>query len=66
MRDCVMPVWRKASNSDGHGACVEVAVFPDGTIGIRDSKNPVGSKLVLVPPAWMAFLTATKAGHFDL
>ena len=58
--------WRKASRSDGHGACVEVAVLQNGMIGVRDSKNPAGSKLPLTFPAWAAFLTETKDGRFDL
>jgi len=58
--------WRKASQSNGSGgACVEVAMFEDGTIGIRDSKNPTGPKLFLTRPSWTAFLSDTKAGQLD-
>jgi hypothetical protein len=60
------PVWRKASQSDGSGACVEVAVFQDGTIGVRDSKNPDGPKFVLTRTIWMALLAEAKKGRFDL
>jgi hypothetical protein len=61
-----IPIWRKARLSDGQAMCVEFAMFKDDTIGIRDSKNPTGSKLQLTRPAWTAFLTDAKAGRFDL
>jgi hypothetical protein len=65
MRNHMATVWRKASYSDGHGACVEVAVLPDGTIGVRDSKNP-DRRLPLSTRAWTTFLIRAKGGHFDL
>jgi hypothetical protein len=59
--------WRKASKSNGSGgACVEFAVFEDGTMGVRDSKDPTGPRLALTPDAWTAFLSDTKRGHLDL
>lgn len=60
------PIWRKASQSDGSGACVEFAVFPERTIGIRDSKNLAGPKFVITCATWTAFLTEVKKGYFDL
>jgi hypothetical protein len=57
--------WRKASYSSGSGACVEVAVFQDGAIGVRDSKDPT-TNLTLAPAAWTNFLANTKHGAFDL
>jgi hypothetical protein len=66
MTDEVIPVWRKASYSDGYGACVEIAVLPDGTIGVRDSKNPGGPKFVFTRSAWVAFLTEAKLSYLDL
>ncbi|MFI0410573.1 DUF397 domain-containing protein [Actinomadura sp. 3N508] len=39
--------WRKATKSgENGGACVEVASVP-GTVAIRDSKDPKGTKLTL-------------------
>lgn len=33
--------WRKSSYSaNGNGDCVELAVLPDGQVGIRDSNHP--------------------------
>jgi hypothetical protein len=57
--------WRKSSYSSGSGACVEVAVLSDGTIGVRDSKNPTTS-LTVTPAAWITFLATTKHGTFNL
>jgi hypothetical protein len=61
----VARAWRKASRSTGSGACVEVAVFQDGAIGVRDSKHPQ-TNLVIPPSAWSSFLTQTKHGTYDL
>jgi hypothetical protein len=53
-------VWRKARRSnDQGGSCVELAAFTRG-VGVRDSKNPDGPKLVLNPTAFRALLTDLK------
>ncbi len=65
MTEHVARTWRKASYSGGSGACVEVAVLSDATIGVRDSKRPE-TNLVLSPFAWFSFLTQTKNGTYDL
>ncbi|HEX5494292.1 MAG TPA: DUF397 domain-containing protein [Mycobacteriales bacterium] len=58
------PTWRKSSYSGGNGGqCVEVADL-DGTVGIRDSKNP-GPALTVLPAAWAAFLDSVRNGQFD-
>jgi hypothetical protein len=66
MNEHCTPVWRKARRSDGQAMCVEFAVFQGCAIGVRDSKNPDGTRLVVDTPAWAAFLADTKDGHFDL
>jgi hypothetical protein len=59
--------WRKSSYSGGNGgACVEVAVLPDGGRAVRDSKNPDQAKLSCTADEWLAFTAAVKAGEFDL
>ncbi|MFD7769438.1 DUF397 domain-containing protein [Streptomyces sp. NPDC059787] len=53
--------WFKSSYSDSEGGnCVEVAM--DGSIHIRDSKNPTGPELHVTPPAWSAFVSAVQPG----
>ncbi|WP_153532013.1 DUF397 domain-containing protein [Actinomadura macrotermitis] len=52
--------WRKSSHSGGQGGnCVEVADLTNA-IGIRDSKDPHGPKLVLRAAAWRALAARLK------
>jgi hypothetical protein len=39
--------WRKSSHSTSEGECVEVAALPSGAVGVRDSKDPDGPRLML-------------------
>ena len=66
-------VWRKSSHSEsnGHrvefrksarsasGDCVEVG-GGDGTMLVRDSKNPDGPHLTFSAAAWQAFVDSLK------
>lgn len=52
--------WRKARRSnDQGGECVEVANLSH-SVGVRDSKDPDGPKLLLAPTAFRALLTDLK------
>lgn len=54
--DCVEVAWFKSSHSGSdNNDCVEVAAT-QGTIHIRDSKNPHGPQLHLQPAAWADFV----------
>lgn len=57
--------WRK-SNLSGDGNCVEVAAVPGVAVGVRDSKDALGTPLVFAPTQWAAFVAEVKAGQFDL
>jgi hypothetical protein len=46
--------WKKSSYSGSESNCVEVALGE--TVGIRDTKDPVGGTLALAPQAWSALL----------
>jgi hypothetical protein len=51
-----LATWRKSRRSSEHGdACVEVARFPDA-VGVRDSKDPDGPKLMLSRHAFRALV----------
>ncbi|QKW34221.1 DUF397 domain-containing protein [Actinomadura sp. NAK00032] len=55
-----MTVWRKARQSnDQGGSCVELAALTGG-VGLRDSKDPEGPKLLLPPAAFRTLLTDLK------
>ncbi|MFC4054016.1 DUF397 domain-containing protein [Actinomadura syzygii] len=58
--------WRKSTRS-GHqgGECVEVANLT-AMIGVRDSKDPNGSKLTISPAAWTVFTREVKGNAHDL
>lgn len=52
--------WRKSQRSGSQGdACVEIAALPGG-VGVRDSKQPEGGRLVLAPAAFRVLLDELK------
>nr|WP_084529633.1 DUF397 domain-containing protein [Nocardia crassostreae] len=48
--------WFKSSHSGGSQDCVEVAHLGDGSVGVRDSKDPMGSALIFTSAQWDAFI----------
>ncbi|MFC6878527.1 MULTISPECIES: DUF397 domain-containing protein [Actinomadura] len=53
-------IWRKASRSNDQGAeCVEVAALSAG-VGVRDSKDPDGPRLLLSREAFRALAADIK------
>jgi hypothetical protein len=57
--------WRKSTRSGGGDNCVEVAFAHDGTVGVRDSKDPAGLVLEFTPTEWVAFTGGVRNGEFD-
>ncbi|GIL29543.1 DUF397 domain-containing protein [Actinocatenispora comari] len=57
--------WRKSTRSGGGNNCVEVAFVPSG-VGVRDSKNRLGTAFVFGTAAWGEFLDGIRDGRFDL
>jgi hypothetical protein len=54
-------VWIKSSYSAGGGNdCLEVAPGHPTLVPVRDSKAPLGPKLVFRPEAWSAFVEDVK------
>lgn len=66
MAENLARAWWKATRSNGSGACVEVAVFKDGTVGVRDSKHPSGDMLQFTLTEWQAFLHSAQRAEFDI
>jgi len=57
--------WRKSRHSNGQGACVEVALLPDGRVALRDSKDAgTGPALLFTPREWAAFTAGVVDGEF--
>ncbi|MGW0837818.1 DUF397 domain-containing protein [Streptomyces prunicolor] len=53
--------WRKSTHSGGDGGdCLEVADGNPTLIPVRDSKNPLGPKLVLRADTWSTFIDDLK------
>lgn len=58
--------WRKSRRSGGGDNCVEVAFATNGSVGVRDSKNPTGPVLTFTPAEWEAFTGGVRDGEFDI
>lgn len=52
--------WRKSSQSDTGGGCIELATF-DHDMAVRDSKDPDGPTLLFTARSFRSFLAATTA-----
>ncbi|WP_280251278.1 DUF397 domain-containing protein [Nocardia abscessus] len=58
--------WFKSSYSSAEKDCVEVAFLGEGSVGVRDSKNPAGPALVFTPSEWDSFTSHMTSGELDL
>lgn len=57
--------WRKSGRSNPSGNCVELAELPDGSIAVRNSREPDGPALVYTRAEIAAFVGGAKDGDFD-
>jgi hypothetical protein len=61
-----MSSWRKSSACNGASACVEVQTLPDGSVLMRDGKDPDGPTLAFTRSEWAAFTAGVREGEFDV
>ncbi|MER7077450.1 protein of unknown function [Saccharopolyspora kobensis] len=57
--------WRKSSRSQQVSACVEVAPTAYGA-AVRDSKDRAAGYFTTTADQWRSFVTAVKAGRFEV
>ncbi|MER6690994.1 DUF397 domain-containing protein [Streptomyces minutiscleroticus] len=57
--------WIKSRHSNAEGNCVEVAALADGSVAVRNSRDPEGPALVYTRAEVGAFLAGAKDGEFD-
>jgi hypothetical protein len=57
--------WRKSSQSNSQGQCVEFAALPDGSVAVRNSRYPQGPALVYTRAEISALIAGVKDGEFD-
>ncbi|OLT23914.1 hypothetical protein BJF79_14300 [Actinomadura sp. CNU-125] len=58
--------WRKSTRSKDADTCVEVTSNVRAAVGVRDSTDPHGPKLLLDRPAFGEILAAIRSGAHDL
>jgi hypothetical protein len=56
-------IWQRAASCAG-GSCVELAAF-EGSVAVRDSKDPESPILTFTRDEWIAFADALRRGEFD-
>lgn len=56
--------WRTSSFSGGNG-CLSARLTGDGTVQIRDGKNPDGSAIETPAIAWNLFLFGIYNGEYE-
>jgi hypothetical protein len=57
--------WRKSSYSNSQGNCVEVSALGDGSVAMRNSRDPQGPALLYTRAEITALIQGVKDGEFD-
>ncbi len=51
---------------DKYRSCVAVKIGEDGSVQVRDTKDPTKTTLTYTSEEWVAFIGGVKGGEFDL
>ncbi|WP_308257818.1 DUF397 domain-containing protein [Pseudonocardia lacus] len=63
--DHIDPQWRTSSFSGNNGnSCVEVAFLPEGSVGVRDTKDRTRPPQHHSAAAWAGFVRDIRADRF--
>jgi len=57
--------WQKSKRSWGSGDCVEMAKLADGSVAVRNSRDPHGPALIYTRSEIEALVLGAKDGDFD-
>ncbi|MEU2075539.1 DUF397 domain-containing protein [Streptomyces sp. NPDC013489] len=57
-------IWVKSQRSNHQGDCVELAALPDGSVAMRNSRDPRGPALVYTRAEIAAFVSGAKDDEF--
>ncbi|BCL25840.1 DUF397 domain-containing protein [Streptomyces aurantiacus] len=57
--------WHKPWSGTNGGSCVEAKRLPDGSVALRQSKDPDGPALVYTRDEMISFLAGAKSGEAD-
>lgn len=61
----LITVWRKSHHSNPSGECVELGPLTDGTIAVRNSREPHGPALIFDAETMCSFIDAASDGRLD-
>lgn len=56
--------WYHASSNDG-SSCVETQFYADGSVDVRNSKNPGAGFVSFDADEWTAFIKGANEGKFN-
>lgn len=61
----VVRPWYKSSDSTAANNCVETQFYVDGSVDVRNSKDPQGAAVRFTAGEWAAFISGAKRGEFE-
>ncbi|MFD9461837.1 DUF397 domain-containing protein [Streptomyces sp. NPDC060027] len=57
--------WHKPWSGTNGGSCVEAKRLPDGSVALRQSRDPEGPALIYSREEMIAFIDGAKSGQAD-